>query len=465
MAMSLWRVVALASCFLPIGITLAQDANPLGPETFLVNPASPGEQHYDNLRVYHKKGDCKFQDSARFRICNATSEAAGQTALKLLESAYECFVGPMGWRTSGLSVIDSLASSYYKMNAYGVKLGGIGSAAGVMGGQEDVGHAFIKVIDGSITEPGVIVHEFGHAMTFYENNYVNASETGAWWEPIAEFYADTFVTSPWCKPARLKYGFTELPARTRLSLWHLIGSSHKVLVDGTPAPAYNNYYQSWPFLSYLSYNPDEVAGLGRYASRDMFRKFTKRAHETPLHVIQRMVEPTATLGGVVSMYWARMSVGEIGMPRSRSEFVQQGIRAKLLDQKNSPLVEAEEGGKFRVKEDRMPKYFGANIVPLKGAGQFNISVNADAPFIALVSIRSSSGEVKLVELSDGQGVGSIAADDEANLVVTNTPLELLKYDPFRLPVDNGNARSRAGKAETDAAKGLTYEVEVSGVQL
>jgi hypothetical protein len=47
----------------------------LGPATFIVNSATPGG------------GGATFKDSARFRIYNATSEPAAETALKLLEAA------------------------------------------------------------------------------------------------------------------------------------------------------------------------------------------------------------------------------------------------------------------------------------------------------------------------------------------------------------------------------------------
>jgi len=130
-------------------------------------------------------GGAQFKDSARFRIYNVTG-APADAALNLLESAYECVVETMGWRSSGLSFNDkSDKGPYYKMNAYAVpSAASIGGAAGVMGSDARTGAAFVKVVTGSITNPIVTVHEYGHALTYYERNWVEQGQTGTYWETV-----------------------------------------------------------------------------------------------------------------------------------------------------------------------------------------------------------------------------------------------------------------------------------------
>jgi hypothetical protein len=60
----------------------------------------------------------------------------------------ECWVGVMGWRSSGLSynINGANARQYLKMNAYAISNPqSIGGAAGVMGSDARSGHAFVKV--------------------------------------------------------------------------------------------------------------------------------------------------------------------------------------------------------------------------------------------------------------------------------------------------------------------------------
>lgn len=295
----------------------------------------------------------------------------------------------------------------------------------------------------SITNPGVIVHEYGHAMTYYERTWVEQGRTGTWWEPVAEYFADTYMTSPWCAPARQKYGFKEGP--TKMDLNRIVGSAHQILVDGSKVTG--NYYQSWPFLAYLTYNPDNINGLGKTAVRDMFRKYKLRSNETPFHVLQRVIEPTP-LGEVIAKYWARMAVGEIGHPQNRQRFIAAKGRINFAN-----LERADGAGLYKVKESRAPKYMGANIIPLKGAGKASVKVTAQSPFTAMISVRSKSGVVKLTALKGGIGEEHIDSGDEAALIVANTPLSPITYNGFEIGPNS------------EVSKGLNYEVQILGVSI
>jgi hypothetical protein len=248
------------------------------------------------------------------------------------------------------------------------------------------------------------------------------------------------MTSPTCAASRKKYGFNPYPTKLR---WEpVINNAHLVLVDGTPGKG--NYYQSWPFLAYLTYNPDRIKGLGNFAVRDMIRAFKKPSNQTPLHSLATIIAPTP-VNEVVAKYWARVAVGEVGHPNSRARFesARRGLNFASLD---------KSGNGYTVKGARAPKYMGAGVHPIKGSGKVSVQVTSGMPFTAMISVRSRSGAVKLVALPKGSGEATINAGDEAALVVVNTPGSLVIYNGFQI-------------AQSAAAKTLSYKVKISGASL
>jgi hypothetical protein len=351
-------------------------------------------------------------------------------------------VDTLGWRSSGLSYRSATDDGpWYKMNAYGVpNPQAIGGAAGVMGSDYKTGAAFIKVLQTSLPQAAVTVHEYGHALTYYERNWVDQGRTGTWWEPLAEFIADVYITSSWCEPARAKYG--QKVGRTKMDLNKVVGSAHQVLVDGTQGSG--NYYQSWPFMAYLTYNPDNFPGLGKTAIRDMIRKYKVRSNETPLHALATVAAPIP-VQQIVGRYWARMANGDIGHPQGRERFNE--VRARL----NFANLDSTGSGSYKVKDARKPKYMGANIIPLKGArGKVGVNITADAPFTATLAIRAQAGSIRYVDLPNGVGEADLSAGEQASLVVANTPKALIMYNGFEITPTH------------EVSKSLGYTLQLTG---
>lgn len=89
----------------------------------------------------------------------------------------------------------------------------------------------------------------------------------------------------------------------------MIGDSFQVLVDGTADSG--NYYEAWPFLTYLTANPDEFAGLGQNTVRELLRQYSSGSNETPLHVLERLLDGSkTTVQAVVGRYWARLAYAD-----------------------------------------------------------------------------------------------------------------------------------------------------------
>jgi hypothetical protein len=245
------------------------------------------------------------------------------------------------------------------------------------------------------------------------------------------------MTSPWCEASRAKHG--PLNVSTKISIPAVLNKAHQVIVDGTPNTG--NYYQSWPFLAYLVYNPDNYPGLGKNTIRDMIRKYNRRSNETPLHALERIAAPTK-LNKIVGRYWARMAYVDIGHKPGKRMF--DSVKSKV----NYSNLNAGSGGVYRVKEDRAPKYMGANIIPLKGSGPVSIKVSAPMSFTATLAVRGAGGNVQYIDMHSGSGSTTVGSGEEASLVVANTPERALMYDAFNI--------------NAEAAAGLQYTVTMTG---
>ncbi|KAF6803686.1 dockerin type 1 [Colletotrichum sojae] len=376
-------------------------------------------------------GGSTFKDSAHFRVYGAAEADATET-LDILEGAYECFVNTLGWRTSGLSFNDETdAGPYYKTNVYSVK--NLDSAAGVMHAEMQSGAAWLEVVDTWLKSPGVTVHEWGHGLHYHQKTWVDQSATGTWWETVANWVADTYQTSDLCAAAREKHGQPE--GRTEFEVNKVLGDSFQVIVDGSVDTG--NYYQAWPFLTYLTNNPDNFAGLGTDALHQMMKQYKEGSNETPLHTLERVLS-NSSVGDVVGRYWARMAYVDIGHAQAQEIFLAQQDRINFANVDGS-------GSSYTVKSARAPRYMGANIIPLKAeGGKVDVKVTSTGSFTATLSIfDASTKKGRYVALPNGAGSATLAAGEEASLVVANTPKTLIQYNGFEL-------------ANSEANKGMEY---------
>ncbi|KAI0433758.1 hypothetical protein F5Y09DRAFT_298096 [Xylaria sp. FL1042] len=396
------------------------------PATFTANPSvGPGGSTYT--------------DSAHFRVYGATGSTA-TSSLNMLEGAYDCFINTIGWRSSGLSYNSANDDGpWYKVNVYSVA--SLPGAAGVMHSDAASGLAWLEVQQAYIAVPGVVVHEWGHGITYTERYWVDQTRTGAWWETVANWIADTYKTSSICASARSAHG--QSATATEINLQKVIGDSYQVIVDGTVDTG--NYYEAWPFLTYLTSNPDGYAGLGQTAVRDMIRQYSQGSNETPLHSLDR-IATSNTAQQIVARYWARMAYVDIGHATAQQVFLQQrsSINFANLDAQST-------AGTYKVKSARQPRYMGANIIPLKTSGSVTVTakVTASKAFTATLAIRNtSSGTTRYVDLASGSGSAAVSSSEEASLVVVNTPASLIQFDPFSLT--------------SDVQAGLDYTVTLTG---
>ncbi|KAF5006445.1 hypothetical protein FDECE_7167 [Fusarium decemcellulare] len=378
-------------------------------------------------------GGSTFKDSNHFRVYG-NNGAEADRALSMLEAAYDCFVGTLGFRSSGLSYRDASDNGQRtKTNVYSVA--NLPGAAGVMHSDFNTGMGWLEVQNSYLTASGVTVHEYGHVLHYHQKTWVDQGRTGAWWETFANWVADTYRTSSICAPARQAHG--QPTEGTEIELRKTIGDSFQPIVDGSVNTG--NYYQAWPFFTYLTSNPDNFPNLGRDTLHQMMVRYQANSNETPLHTLQRVAGSTS-ITQIVGGYWAHMAYVDIGHPSAQQVFFNQ--RQSI----NFANVDSNGNGRYTVKSNRRPQYMGANIIPLKtSAGTVRVEISSSGSYTATLALYRS-GTTRYVKVSGSASV-NVASGEEVSLVVAHTP-SLILYDPFSL--------------SDEAKRGLDYSFTLTG---
>lgn len=385
-------------------------------------------------------GGSNHKDSKHFALYAASNP---DVVLNFMEAAHKCFVEDWCFRTPGLSARSDDGGPYSKTNIYSKQAL---NAGGLTYWDADAELSYIHILSRQIADPLTTVHEYGHAITMSEHTWIDQKRTGFWWETVANWVAYSFMTSDYCGSARAAFGLAE--ATTIIDQMHTLttvyGLSHTVICND------QNYYQAWPFLSYLTNNPDQYPGLGKMAVPDLMRKYKLASNETPLHTLERIASPVK-VQTVLGRYWARMAYFDIGLAVGQKDFMSS--RSSLNFAAN---LDSSGGQLYKVKASRKPQYGGANITPLKvsGAGPVSISITnlgnglPESNFTATLAVHSSDNAVRYVDLPNGAGGTMVGSDDEISLIVVNTPDSLYLFDP-----------QFVGSPEN---VGLNYQVEIDG---
>ena len=386
-----------------------------------------------------------YKDSNRFRLYYGAANKLGPKGnlgthsdadvtrmLEHMERVYDYFVTNRGFKSPAQSIHAS-RPGFFKINVYSVT---DIDAGGFMGYNGTAGLSYLVMRSNLLNVDSISTHEFGHGITLAEAIWIDKARTGAWWETTAEWFADAYM-SP-------------LNNTTNFSVESLHVGSYRTLVHK------DNLYEAWPFLNYLSNNPDNYANLGRDAIRNLIR--AHQGQETPLHSLARLVQPVS-IQTLVGRYRARIAYGDIGHPlvQNRVLTAQRDTGFRTRAYRN---LEAVDSTTYRVIAARKPQYTGSNIIPLTatGTGQISIQVTnlgnglSDSNFTAVVAIKAANNSVRYVDLPNGAGNFQLASGEESSLVVTNTPNNLYLYNAFETT------------DTSPEAIGLNYQVQIIGAR-
>lgn len=358
-----------------------------------------------------------FRDSAHLRIY-ANNTKASDRMLPILEAAYTCYVNQLGWQSPGLPIQGVTNSSQYiKINIIAQNT----LHSGATHTDKTTRRNWIHISEGLLTSESLI-HEFGHVFHYAQNTWIDQTRTGAWWETFANWFEDAFINSPICQKAR--QSISGIPQSRPIEFQKIIGESYRVIVDGNRIGG--NYYQAWPFFTYLTHNPDKIKCLGTDVMRQLMLQYKPSSNETPLHTLQRVCG-SIRVQEVIGKYWAHMAYLDIGHPPAQALFFKQ--RSKI----NYANVKLTTPGTYIVNPNRIPKYMGSNIIPLKQPSpKVTVTMRTLSEVTNHLVVYNSRTKACRYLMFKETGSIDVSGEEEVSLVIVNTPQKLILYDPFKI---------------------------------
>ena len=260
----------------------------------------------------------------------------------------------------------------------------------------------------------VLPHEFGHVVTAHQLGWNNNKYSYAWWEAMGNWYREQYLYSD--------YSNDNTGHGTDFFETYLKNSS-------LTFPCGRDYYAAWPFLQYLTENPDGMNGYGSDFVKKMLQE--GRNDEYPFDIVDRLAPADIkdTLGNFAKHIAALDFKNGDSYHARLNELLDSGSWNWQQIYTMLEPVSGEENT-YQVPTERAPQHAGLNIVPLTVTGN-SITVTlkgaADIPgadWRACIVQRLKDGTCRYSELfSDGETcTAAVEADlESAYLSVIATP--------------------------------------------
>lgn len=198
----------------------------------------------------------------------------------------------------------------------------------------------------------VLPHEFGHVVTAHQLGWNTNKYSYAWWEAMGNWYREQYLYSD--------YSTDETGHGTDFFETYLKNLS-------LTFPCGRDYYAAWPFLQYLTENPDDLAGYGNSFVKTMLQE--GQVDEYPFDMVERLADADMkdTLGHFAK-HMAGLDFKNGDAYRARlNELLSAG---SWNWQQIYTMLEPVAGldNTYQVPTERAPQYAGLNIVPLAVTG-------------------------------------------------------------------------------------------------
>lgn len=244
----------------------------------------------------------------------------------------------------------------YKTNIYisGTGLSGMDDDWAYMSYDSD-GYAYMFCcVDAMQYNPPswVLPHEFGHVVTAHQLGWNNNKYSYAWWEAMGNWYREQYLYSD--------YSDDDTGHGTDFFETYLKNLNFTF-------PCGRDYYAAWPFLQYLTENPDGMDGYGSDFVKKMLQE--GQPDEYPFDIVDRLAPADIkdTLGNFAK-HMAALDFKNGDAYTSRlNELLSSG---SWNWQQIYTMLEPVAGEKntYQVPTERAPQHAGLNIVPLTVTG-------------------------------------------------------------------------------------------------
>ncbi|HOC35071.1 MAG TPA: DUF6055 domain-containing protein, partial [Ruminococcus flavefaciens] len=208
----------------------------------------------EEFAVRDKWGYCStanYAESEHFVIFYGNNDTTGKVNdafikrnLEAYERLWHCYTEYLGMTNLNVDIYGK-STKKYKTNIYLTYTGLDQYKEGWAFMSSEDGYGIEIISPEAMLDDLTIAHEFGHVVHYQQHNWVDQEISGAWWEPMANWFREMYLGSSY-NPTDTKTGNFD-PYLRNLSL---------------ALPHGRNYYETWPFLAYIAYNPDNLDGLG-----------------------------------------------------------------------------------------------------------------------------------------------------------------------------------------------------------
>ncbi len=321
------------------------------------------------------------------RVTEAFLQGNGEN----LEACWDVYMGELQMESPSQSTdLNQRDGNHYKTNIYisGTGLADMEDDWAYMS-YDAQGYAYMFCcVDSMQYEPPswVLPHEFGHVVTAHQLGWNNNKYSYAWWEAMGNWFREQYLYSD--------YSTDETGYGTDFFETYLKNSS-------LTFPCGRDYYAAWPFLQYLTENPDHLAGYGTDFVKTMLQE--GQVDEYPFDMVERLAD--ADLKDTLGHYAKHIA----GLDFENGD----AYRARLNEllsagswnwQQIYTMLEpvAGQANTYQVPTERAPQHAGLNIIPLTITGD-TISVTLNG----LTNIEGADWRACIVQqLADGSCVYS-----------------------------------------------------------
>ena len=418
-------------------------------------PAGIYAENTEEYLIRDKWGYCQsanYVESEHFVIFYGNNDTTGQVNdaflkrnLQDYEKLWHCYSEYLGMTDLNVDV-NGKSKQKYKTNVYLTYTGLKEYPDGWAFMSSEDGYGIEIISPDAMLDDLTIAHEFGHVVTMHQKAWVDQDISGAWWEPLANWFREMYIGSEFYDGDVRTCWFEPYIRNLSLTL-----------------PHGRNYYEVWPFLVYMSYNPDDLPGLGLDSVKRMISE--AKPGEYPFDTITRLFGTDAQT--VFGHYAKRMATFDLGAKDAyQKEFSNKLAQSPFYWNLFYTVLEDQGDGIYRVPEEEAPMQSGLNIVPLNVTGDSikvdlrGLSDDDNAGWQACIVTVDGNGNESYSELFGSGEAMMVSAKGavSAYLTVSVMPKELYRINAFHKEnvssYKNGTERRR-----------YPYEIKLTGAEV
>ena len=405
--------------------------------------------------IRDKWGYCStanYAESEHFVIFYGNNDTTGQVNEAFLqrnladyEKLWKCYGEYLGMENMNVDIYGK-STQKYKTNIYLTYTGLDKYPDGWAFMSAEDGYGIEIISPEAMLDDLTIAHEFGHVVTMQQKAWVDQDITGAWWEPLANWFREMYLSSDYYTGTTKTCWFEPYIRNLSLTL-----------------PHGRNYYEVWPFLVYISYNPDNLPGLGIDAVKRIISE--AQPNEYPFDTITRLFGTDAQT--VFGHYAKRMATFDFGAQAAyRDEFNKKLSQSPFYWNLFYTVLQDNGSGWLSVPQEEAPMQSGINVIPLNITGDTisaelrGTSDDSNAGWKACIVTVDSAGNESYSDLFGSGESSSVSANGavSAYLTVSAMPDELVKVNAFHK--DNVSSYK-----DGEERRRYPYEVKISGADV